>query len=173
MNATLPEIEKAAKAFADAHSALRAECEELDTEIRAAKKARRARLLSLSVKAAATRTALSDLVECAPELFEKPKTMVLYDIKVGFQKMKGRIEVADPERTLALIRKHFGDKADLLIRTVESPNREALGELPVSDLKKIGAEITETCDKVVVKPVASDIDRLVEAFVAELEEIAG
>jgi hypothetical protein len=172
MSAALPEIEKAAKAFADAHSALRAECEELDAEIRAAKKARRSKLLALSIRAAAAKSNLADLVESAPDLFEKPKTMVLYDVKVGFQKMKGRIEIADPARTLALIRKHFSDQADMLIRTVESPNREALGELPVCDLKKIGAEITETCDKVIVKPVASDIDRLVEAFVAELEEIA-
>jgi hypothetical protein len=41
----------------------------------------------------------------------------------------------------------------------------------VSDLKRLGCEVAEAGDQIVIKPVDGEIDKLVNAYLKELAEI--
>lgn len=100
----------------------------------------------------------------SPELFDRPRAIIFYGIKVGFRKAKGTISWDDPDMVIKLIRKHFPDQAEILIRISEAPNKKALEEMPVGDLKRIGVTVDETGDEPFIKPVDSEVDRIVDTL---------
>jgi arsenate reductase-like glutaredoxin family protein len=108
---------------------------------------------------------LHQAVEDAPELFRKPKTIVLHGIKVGYSKGKGVIEYASDDTLISKIHKHCPEQADTLIRTKESPVKAALNNLDAALLRKLGVTITQTGDQVVVRPVDGEIDKLIAALI--------
>jgi hypothetical protein len=114
--------------------------------------------------------ALEEAVQANPALFVKPRTITAHGIKFGLAKGRGGLVIADEQRTLALIKKHLPDQAALLIATKEAPVKDALLQLPAADLKRIGVEVKDTGDCVVIKPADSDVDKLVKALVAEAVE---
>ena len=65
---------------------------------------------------------------------------------------------------VARIKKHLPEQADVLIRTKEAPVKEALAQLTAAELKKIGVTIEDAGDTVVIKPVDSEVDKLVDAL---------
>ena len=72
---------------------------------------------------------------------------------------------------MQLIKKHLPDQAELLIDVVETPAKNAIAMLPVTDLKRIGANVKAAGDQVVIKPADGAIDKLVKALVkAAIEE---
>lgn len=115
-------------------------------------------------KAADAEAALRALIEAHPDCFTKPKTQVFSGVKVGYQKGKGTISFEDADSVVARIRKHLPDQADVLIRSKEVPVKDALAQLSAADLKKIGVSVTEAGDQVVIKPVDSEVDKMVEAM---------
>lgn len=111
------------------------------------------------------------LVEANPGLFARPRTQVFHGIQVGFRKGAGKIEWDDDAFVVARIRKHFPDDVAALIRTVESPNKEALERLEAKTLAKLGVTVTGTGDIVVCRPVESALDKAVKALLkASLDE---
>ena len=115
-------------------------------------------------RAAETEAALRALVEANPGCFVKPRTQVFAGIKVGYAKGKGAISFEDADSVVARIKKHFPDQVDVLIRTKEEPVKDALSNLSAADLKKIGVTVSEAGDKCVVKPVDSEVDKMVDAL---------
>lgn len=120
----------------------------------------------------AAREELKNAIEDSPELFQKPKTRAFDGVKVGYRKAKGKITVADVEKTITLIRKHLPEFAKALIVTKENVDKAALGNLKAKDMKRIGAELTDDTDEVVISTAASDIDKLVDALLDGEEEDA-
>jgi hypothetical protein len=114
--------------------------------------------------------ALEEAVQANPGLFEKPRTITAHGIKFGLAKGRGGLVIADEARTLALIKKHLPEQAAVLIATKETPVKDALLQLSAVDLKRIGVEVKDTGDQVVIKPADSDLDKLVRALVAEAVE---
>jgi len=171
MDITLADIEQLAKRFAAAHADLSTTVTELNDAVEAVKRVRLTAIKRGVEKAKQHRADLEALVDSARHLFVKPRTVIFHGIKVGLQKGKGGIAFEDPERVLALIKKHFPDQAEILIRTKETPDKEALETLPVADLKRIGCEVTEAGDQIVVKPTNSDVDKIVTALLKEGETI--
>lgn len=172
MMTTLHNIELLTKTFAAARREL-ADCVgNLENEISSIKR-RYMPAIKRRVEAAANAHAeLQAALEVAPELFVKPRSIIIDGVKVGYQKAKGEITWDDPLRVVALIRRHLADQAETLIRVVETPVKTALSQLSVADLKKIGVTVIETGDQVLIKDTASDIDRLVEALLKEaIEEV--
>jgi hypothetical protein len=107
-----------------------------------------------------------------PELWSgKRRTVVVAGVKVGMAKGKGRLTFDDPDQVVKLIRRHFPEQAEALIRTKEEPIRKALGNLTVSELKRIGCDIEDTDDQVVVKPTDGAVDKLVDALLRDAERI--
>lgn len=98
-------------------------------------------------------------------LFVKPKTRVFDNVKVGFQKERGKIKVADEAKTIALIKKLFPEQQELLIDTKEKASKSALGSLAANDLKRLGVTVTEDSDQPFIKATDSAIDKLIDALI--------
>lgn len=123
-------------------------------------------------KVAEAEQKLKAALEAHPEAFVKPKTLIFHGVKVGFKKGKGKMEWSDPDMVVQLIKKHFPEQVELLIRTKETPDKQALDGLDARDLRRLGVSVEETGDVVVIKPVASDVEKMVAALLkgAENEE---
>lgn len=102
------------------------------------------------------------------ELFQKPKTHIFHNFRVGFIKGKGKKEFNN-DTTIKLIRKHYPqDVADTLIQVKETVISKAIEQLPTSELKKIGVNIINAQDEVTIKPVDSEIQKIVNKIITEL-----
>lgn len=165
--ATLNEIDIKAKLYADARARLSAHVTDLRDQLEQAKRAALPYIKSQVAAVKEREAALRALIEESPELFVKPRSVVVHGIKVGFEKSRGRITVADLDKTLKLIRQHFAEKFDTLVKTTRKLVKKAVGNLPAADLKKIAVEIEGTGDVVVIEDTTSDIDKLVSALLDE------
>lgn len=164
---TLADIELSTKRFAAAHQLLTDDVMILNDE-QAALKRRHLPGIKRAVEAVREqRGALKLLIEAAPDHFLRPRTLVFHGIKVGYRKGAGGIEWEEDARVIHLIRKHFPEFAEALIKTTEKPSIKGLQELDVSDLRKIGCTVESTGDVVVIKPTASDVDKIVTALMRE------
>lgn len=110
-------------------------------------------------------------VEAHPELWTRRRTVVIQGVRVGMTKGKGKIEWDDPAQVVRLIRRHFPDQADTLVRVKEEPIRPALAELSVAELRRIGCHVTDADDQVVIKPTDTSVDKLVAALLRDAERI--
>jgi len=162
--ATLGEIERLTKEYAEWRRDLSEAVLVAEHEI-AALKRRHVVAIKRKVEAVAERQALlKAAIEDSPELFRKPRTMIIDGVKVGFQKEKGKISWSDVGQVIRLIKKHFAEQAEVLIKTTEKLVKGALQQLPAADLKRIGVTVSADGDVVVIKSTDSEIDKLVEAL---------
>lgn len=167
--ASLGEIEQLTKEFSTEREKLSERIRSLEDEISAIKR-KRLPVIKTTVNAVVEKQdVLKAALEASRNLFVKPKTMILHGVKIGFQKAKGKISWADDDQVVKLIKKHLPDQADILIKTTEKPIKDALANLPASDLKRIGVTVQETSDQVVIKSTDSEIDKFVDALLKEDE----
>lgn len=166
----LETINKRAEVFAQARGLLAERVGALNDGINALRRDHMAAIRRALARAAEAESALRALVLEHPECFAKPRTQVLAGIKLGYQKGKGALSFDDADAVVARIKKHLPDQVDVLVRTKETPVKEALAQLAAADLKKIGVTVSEAGDQVVVRPVDSEVDKLVDAL---LKEAAG
>jgi hypothetical protein len=168
------DIEVKTKEYADARGVLADRVQRLNDEIEAAKRRLLPGIKKAVEVAAEKKAGLNSAIQAAPELFIKPRTIVICGIKVGLEKGKGKIEIPkeDEEKVVRLIEKYFPDQADVLIQTKKKPAKKALSGLTVAELKKLGITVEETGDQVVIKGTDSDVDKLVKALLKEGEQEA-
>lgn len=166
----LAHIEQLVEDFAKKRGYLVTRLDRLNDELLAVKRRRIDAIRAAAAKATESRDALKAAVEEHADLFTKPKTRTLHGIKVGFRKLIGTLSWDDGDKVVALIKKHFPEKTDLLIRKTETPVKDALGQLAAVDLKKLGVAVGEDTDEVVIKAAGSDIDKVVDALLAESDE---
>lgn len=164
---SLADIETKTKSYAKAHAALADVVRDMDDEIKAINKRYGERIAKRVATTKDARALLVSALEGAPALFVKPRTQTFDGIKVGYQKNKGSIVVDNDAKTIELIRKHLGDRADLLIHSVESPVKAAIDNLSVAELKKIGCTVKEATDVIVITPAKNDLDKVIKALMAE------
>lgn len=168
---TLAEIEQATKTFADHRELLALRVENLHTEIEALKRERMPEIKTAAADAANAKSTLAGIIDDSRALFIKPKSIIISGIKVGLQKGKGGLDYEDEENVIRLIRKHVpAQQQELLIKTIEKVIKTALKDLDVATLKKIGVTVQGPGDVVLIKPVDSDVDKIVSAM---LKEAAG
>ena len=170
---TLTEIEHHARAYADARRVLSERVQALQAEIESAKRRRLVGIKNAVAASADAHDGLLAAIQAAPELFARPRTKVLSGIRLGYVKQKGKLMISDADKTLQLIRRHFPEQADSLIKTTEKPLKTALEQLSVAELKRIGVTLLDDGDKIVIKPTDSEVDKLVDALLAEAEQIEG
>lgn len=166
----LDSISKQADAFAAARALLAERVTALNDGMAQLRRQHIAGIKRALAKTVEAQAALHDLVKSSPDAFAKPKTRVFSGVKVGFQKGKGVISFPDVAAVIARIKRHLPDQADILINTTEKPVKDALAQLPAADLKKLGVTLTEAGDQVVIKPVDSDVDKLVDALLKGASE---
>jgi GTP1/Obg family GTP-binding protein len=168
MNGPMEVLIELTEHYAVEHAALRELVESLEAEMEAL---RRRSMASIRRQAASTAEAhdrLRTLIEAWPELFVKPRTVVIAGVRVGYMKGRGRIEIDDEAAVIERIRRLLpAEQAELLIRVRESVDRNAVADLNVADLKRLGIRIEETGDEVLIKPTDTQVDKLVAAILKE------
>jgi hypothetical protein len=168
---TIADIEALTRRYAEARSALAERVQELEDEVTRLRRARLPAIRRALADAQARRDGLAAAVAEAPELFERPKTVIFHGIRVGYQKGRGTITWEDDARVCALIRRHFPDQAESLIKVIERPLKTALAQLSTADLKRIGVQVVETGEEIVIRPVDSELDRMIERLLADTEPV--
>ena len=113
---------------------------------------------------------LHSLVETAPGLFTKPRTITVHGVKVGYTLSSGSLQFDDEETVISLIKKYRKDDADTLIRKTEAVNKDALRTLTAVELAKLGCKIEGAGDVVVLKRVAGDVEKLINKLITKLVE---
>lgn len=166
----LETISKRAEVYASARSLLSEKVTALNDGIAALRKDCIPGIKRALAKAAEAEAALRALIEANPDCFTKPKTQVFSGVKVGYQKGKGAISFDDADAVVARIKKHLPDQADVLIKLKETPVKDALAQLSALDLKKIGVTVSQAGDQVVIKPVDSEVDKMVDALLKDATE---
>lgn len=167
---TLSDIDKKTQQYADARDRLSEIVAGLNEGIEALKRAHMAEIKRALAKVAEHHDGLKALIEDAPELFVKPRSITVHGTKVGYQKGKGGIEFGNAEQVVRLIRKHLPEQAETLIKTTEAPVKAGLTQLSVTDLKRIGCTVVDADDEVIIKPADSEVDKLVNRLIAEATE---
>ena len=162
-NTTLPQIETLTRKFADAREELGDLVRAMQDKIDQIERANLPRLKELVARAASREADLRAAVESAPDLFERPRTVIFHGVKVGYQKGKGLLVIPDPDRTVEKIKTHL-DCPENYIRTEETPDKVALAQLPVADLRRLGCEITDTGDQIVIRAVNGEVEKVVNAL---------
>ena len=166
----LKEIELAARTYSGALGELRDEAATLNAAIEALKAERLPRIKKIAQRMATREVELHGMVEQSPQLFIKPRTYVFCGIEVGWEKQRGKIVFTKAKVLVDKIRKLFPDRVKELIRDNPKPDKKALGKLPVADLKRLGCTVTDSGDAVVIRSVATDADKLIEALLGAAVE---
>lgn len=164
------EFERLAQDLARARQTLKEKITDLETQRQILFRQELPEIRRAASRAAELQEALREAISDHPECFVKPKTMILHGIRFGYQKGKGAMDWDDDEKVVRLIKKHFPDMADVLIKTTEKPVKKALNGLPAADLRRIGITVEETGDEIFIKFTDSEIDKIVNAILSESEE---
>jgi hypothetical protein len=171
--ATMTEIEQLTRDYAEARSYLSGVVSRLQEELERVKHPALPLIREAVGKTSETHSKLYAAVEAAPELFTKPKTITIAGIRVGYMKQKGKVVIEDEEAVIARMRKLLPkDQVELLIRITESVHKPSVYDLSAGDLKRLGITITDDGEAVVIKPVDGEVDKLVNALLAEAENVA-
>jgi phage host-nuclease inhibitor protein Gam len=112
--------------------------------------------------------ALIAAIEAAPELFKKPRTLMMHGVKLGYTTSQGRVEFEDADQVVKLIRRYYADLLDEFVRTKEEPSKDALRRLTEPELAKICCRIEGAGDVVVLKRVAGDIEKLISRLIDKM-----
>lgn len=168
--ATLKEIEALTQKYADAYEGLSAAMQAHEDEKRALARRNLVRIKKLLEAAKERKADLAEAIKDAPELFIKPRSKSFHGVKVGMRKLEDTL-LYDAEQTVKLIRKHLEeDEFERLVKTTHKPINDALALLPESTRKKIGVQLIPGRDEVQIKHTAGEIEKLVDALIAEVPE---
>jgi hypothetical protein len=165
--ASLAEIETATKEYSERRRQLADLIHDLETQMAVLKRKALPSIRRALDRAIEYQDNLRTLIQENPEKFTKPKTRTWHGVKVGFQKSKGTIKWTDKGAVIKLIKKHFPDQVDILIKTTEDPVKTSLSQLSAADLKKLGVTVVEAGDEIVIKAMDSEIDKIVNALLEE------
>ena len=170
--AKLAEIEALTEAYAAAMSALEGEVRTLEDVFARSRREYVPRITDLVAQAVREKAALHGAIEGSPGLFSKPRTFTLHGIKVGLQKMKGKIVVPNEQAAIERIRRFFPRRAEELIEVKESLKKAGLNRLPAQDLRRIGVMIEADSDAVLIKSSADKIEKFVDALLKDAADEA-
>ncbi len=168
---TLDEIRRAAQHLANRHNDTAACAALLNAEIKAAIGPVLERFqTTLDMYAAAEATAEADLrrlLERAPQLFMKPRTVEVDGVRCGFKREPDGLTWADDEAVIARIEALRPDLAPVLIRNQKSLIVDALAGLEKVDLVALGIRIVAGADQVVLTVRDNDVEKLAKAILSD------
>lgn len=167
---TLSEIEGLTKRYAEARTILSDRVEALTRAMEDAKRHHLRGIKGALGKAAEAEGALRAAIEAGPELFAKPKTIIMSGIKVGYRKATGKLVWDDADAVIARIKVLHPYQTNVLIITRESPSKPSLAQLSVAELKRLGVRVIETGEEIVIAPTDTEVDKLVDALLREAVE---
>jgi hypothetical protein len=164
---SLNDLDMVTKAYSDSRDLIGMRVRRMQDIIENVKRRLLPGIKSAVIQAKSNRETLAALIETSTDLFVKPKTLVMHGVKIGFHKGKGAISYTDKDKVVQLIEKHFPEQSDELVKTKKTPIKSALERLTSQDLRKLGISFVAAGDQVLIKPINSDIDKLVDALLGE------
>lgn len=171
MDITLESIRAAAERLAAAHVATSARAGLLQDEIKTAitpiYARHRAGLDAAAEEQARARDELQQLLDAAPQLFRKPRSLAINGVRAGYRKEEDSFYVADEKAVIARIRALLPEQADLLIRTEESLVLDALPQLDAKARGAVGISLITGADRSFITIGDSDVEKLAKALIAD------
>ena len=168
---TLENIRAAAERLAAAHVATTARASLLQDEIKAAVtpiyERHRSGLDAAAEEEARARDDLQRLLEAAPQLFKKPRSIAINGVRAGYRKEEDSLDFADEKAVIARIRALYPEQADLLIRTEESLVLDALPQLDAKVRRAVGISLITGADRSFITVGDSDVEKLARALIAD------
>lgn len=164
---TLADLEKLAQAHAAAHDALATELRVLEAFLKGARDDALPGIKRLVRKAKEQEAKLEAAIAASPHLFAKPKTHIAHGVRFGLKKEKGKVSFADAGKVIKRIRALLPRLAGDLIKTTETPIKDALAKLPGDTIKKLGVTVGEDTDRPYIKLTDSEVEKLVAAMLKE------
>jgi hypothetical protein len=170
-NLTLGDVEAKAKNYRAARDLLADRVRQLQEQLEVARRHAEPLIRSALMTAKAAESELSAAIADNLALFKKPRTHVFHGVRVGIEKGKGAVVIADKARTVELIRKHLDDELfDVLVKTKHTPIKKAIQQLDAKDLKRIGVEVGDAGDFVVIRPVDTELEKMLEVLLKTASE---
>ena len=168
---TLNDIRVAAERVSTAHLATTARASLLQEEIKTALapiyERHRPGLDAAAEEEAAANDALLSLLNAAPQLFKKPRSIAVNGVRAGYRKAEDSLGWADEMAVIARVRALHPELADLLIRNQESLVVDALAQLEAVVLRAIGVYSISGVDQPFVTVGDSDVDKLAKTLIAD------
>ncbi|THF60934.1 hypothetical protein [Pseudothauera rhizosphaerae] len=168
---TLDQIRAAVDRLAVAHTATTARAALCHDEIKAAIQPiydrHRAGMDAAAEEEAAAHRALMSLLEGAPQLFEKPRSVSVNGVRAGYRKAEDSLDWGDDAALIKRIRALLPAQADLLIRTEETLVADALAQLPAAAHQKLGINRISGADNPFITIGAADVEKLAQALIAD------
>ena len=155
--------------YARLRAALEEKVADLQTEIAKLRRQRLAGIKTAVERAGEAHSLLYEAIAASPELFMRPKSLLLAGVVVGYKKDPDRLEWADDEQLASAIQEQLPEQAKVLIKTIHKPVGKTLKLLDDDTLSKLGVTRDLGRDRVIIHPANSEIDKLVEAFTKEAE----
>lgn len=178
-NATLTDIRQAAQRLAEARRDSIARAKALESAISEAitpiYAAHRPGIDLAAEEEAEANADLMDMVRAAPQLFKRPRSMTVDGVKAGYRKEEDGLTWEDEAQVIACIRAlpDLADLAPVLIRTAESLNVLALGELNAQQRRMVGISLVQGVDKPFVTFVENDVEKMVKNILADAAKRQG
>lgn len=179
MAPTITEIRAAAQRLADAHresvgraTALESAINKAITPIYAT---HRIGLDTAAEEEAAAKADLQAMVDSAPQLFSKPRSITQDGVKTGYRKSEDVLDWDDDATVIARIRAlpDLAELAPVLIRTEETLNVAALAELDGNARRKVGIRLIHGIDLSFITFSDSDVEKMVKAILADATKRQG
>ena len=168
---TMQEIEQKALSYAAARDALAGTKLAFEEEIAALKRRYMPKIRKLVETGKERAADLSATIAANPTLFNRPRTVILHGVRLGIMKSRGEISWDDEQKVIKRIRQQLpADQAELLIRVKESVAKSAVYDLSAADLKRLGIRIEGDGDVVTIKDAAGDLDKWLDALLADEPE---
>lgn len=169
----LEKLQTAALQLSHHTDALRQELLMLEAEVSAAQGAHMLTIRSLTRSVIKRQAELADGIKAHPELFDKPRTLIVDGIKFGLRKQPGRISWVDDAQLLKRIDELFakGDintaQYDTVVETRHAIAAKGLEKLDAKILKRLGVTVEADSDAVEIKSVDSDVEKMVKAVIKD------
>ncbi len=140
----------------------------LEADLAAVKGKHLAHLKRQAAVVARREAELYSALEAVPHLFKRPRTVVIAGTKIGYTASPGSLEFDDEAMVIKLIRKHFADRFDELVKTRETVRKDNVRELSVNELARIGCRVEGIGDTVVLTRVAGDVEKLMDKLIEKM-----
>lgn len=151
MNITMQDIQNSTELYAALSRQFMGEVDRMETEINHIRMKHLPFVRNLAEKVFAMRETLTGMIEESPQLFVKPRTVIINGIKVGLQKGGDKVLFDDEAEVVEKIHELYGPSANMLVKTTEKVMMQPLKNLTKDELELLGCHKEEGSDEVVLK----------------------
>ncbi len=176
---TMIEIREAAQRLAAAHR-LSIACasslsHDLNEAITPIYKRHVGALDAAAAEEAEARAELQQLIDAAPQLFQRPRSIQIDGVKCGFRKDADGLDFDDEDAVIKRIRAlpDLADMSAVLVRTVDALNINALDSLDGNQLRRIGVRRVSGIDQSFISFVDSEVDKLTKSLASDAAKRQG